>query len=198
MTAPPLGNLVPYLFYADIEAMIDWYARGLRFRRAEAVARRRRERAQRRDARRRHRALDGRRGAGRHQLTDPDGKPFSLWIGVWLTDRAAVDAMYEHVVSQGAAPEAPPEDLPYGVRAFNVSDPEGYSWGFMCHIPSPRARSRRDHSLQADPYFCSWCVRSSIATTPSGSGACRLIVRPSGSRTKASTTAQCCGSNGCE
>ena len=137
MTTPQLGNLVPYLFYADIEAMIDWYARVFGF-----VEQRR----WRGDDGRVHNAemrvgdtelwMDG-VSAGRHQLTDPAGKPFSLWIGVWLADRAAVDAMYEHVVSHGVSPEAPPKDLPYGVRAFNVSDPEGYSWGFMCHIPLP-------------------------------------------------------------
>ena len=137
MTAPPLGNLVPYLFYADIEAMIDWYARVFGF----VEQRRWRD-----DDGSVHNAemrvgdtelwMDG-MGAGRHQLTDPEGKPLSLWIGVWLTDRAAVDAMYEHVVAHGVAPEASPVDLPYGVRAFNVTDPEGYSWGFMCHIPLP-------------------------------------------------------------
>jgi uncharacterized glyoxalase superfamily protein PhnB len=135
MTAPPLGNLVPYLFYADIEMMIDWYARVFGFvERARWHG----------DDGTVHNAemrvgdtelwMDGAH-AGRHRLTDRDGKPFSLWVGVWLRDRAAVDEMYEHVVSQGAAPESPPQDLPYGVRAFNVSDPEGYSWGFMCHIP---------------------------------------------------------------
>jgi uncharacterized glyoxalase superfamily protein PhnB len=25
----------------------------------------------------------------------------------------------------------PPEDKPYGVRTFGVTDPDGYEWGFM-------------------------------------------------------------------
>jgi uncharacterized glyoxalase superfamily protein PhnB len=80
--------------------------------------------------------MDG-NNTGRHTLTDRDGKPFSLWVGVWLADRAAVDAMYEHVVAEGGEPSEPPNDKPYGVRAFNVVDPEGYTWGFMCPIERP-------------------------------------------------------------
>jgi uncharacterized glyoxalase superfamily protein PhnB len=136
MTATPkLGNLVPYLFYADIEAMIDWYTRVFgfvekdRWRDAEGNV---------------HNAemcvgdtelwMDG-KNTGRHTLTDPEGKPFSLWVGVYLDDPAAVDAMYDHIVSEGVEPNERPGDRPYGVRTFSVKDPEGYTWGFMCSIP---------------------------------------------------------------
>jgi uncharacterized glyoxalase superfamily protein PhnB len=134
-STPALGNLVPYLFYADIEAMIDWYTRVFgfvevdRWRDAEGKV---------------HNAemtvgdtelwMDG-KNTGRHTLTDPEGKPFSLWIGVWLEDAAAVDAMYEHIVTEGVEPNERPGDRPYGVRTFSVADPEGYTWGFMCRIP---------------------------------------------------------------
>src|SRR5262245_24020008 len=127
MTAPPLGNLVPYLFYDDIEAMIDWYARVFGFIEKERW---------RGDDGTVHNAemyvgdtelwMDG--ATGRH-MTDSDGNQVSTWVGIWLTDRAAVDAMYEHVTSEGVSPKEPPQDLPYGVRSFNVSDPEGHSWG---------------------------------------------------------------------
>jgi uncharacterized glyoxalase superfamily protein PhnB len=137
MTAPQLGNLVPYLFYADIDAMIDWYARVFGFVEKE---RWRGEDGTVHNAEMRvgdtELWMDGANPA-RHQRTDRDGNPLSPWIGVWLTDREAVDAMYEHIVSEGVEPTEPPRDLPYGVRAFNVSDPEGYSWGFMCHIARP-------------------------------------------------------------
>jgi uncharacterized glyoxalase superfamily protein PhnB len=43
--------------------------------------------------------------------------------------------MHAHVISEGVIPEQEPHDRPYGVRTFNVKDPEGYSWGFMAHIP---------------------------------------------------------------
>jgi PhnB protein len=134
MTTPAPGNLVPYLFYSDIESMIDWYSRVFGFVEGE-----------------RWRGPDGRvhnaemrtgdtelwmDGAhhGRHHLTDPDGKPLSIWVGIWLAAPSDVDAMYEHVVAEGATPEQAPVDLPYGVRSFNVRDPEGYLWGFMCRI----------------------------------------------------------------
>jgi uncharacterized glyoxalase superfamily protein PhnB len=136
MTATPtLGNLVPYLFYSDIEAMIDWYTRVFGFVEVDRW----------RDAGGSvHNAemtvgdtelwMDG-KNTGRHTLTDPEGKPFSLWLGVWLEDRAAVDAMYDHIVAEGVEPNERPADRPYGVRTFSVDDPEGYSWGFMCRIP---------------------------------------------------------------
>lgn len=134
MTAPSPGNLVPYLFYTDIEAVIDWYARVFGFT----------EKGRWRDGQGHvHNAemhvgdtelwMDG-NDTGRHTLTDPNGKPFSMWIGVWLPDPAAVDAMYEHIVSERVAPSERPADRPYGIRTFNVADPEGYTWGFMCHI----------------------------------------------------------------
>ena len=48
-------------------------------------------------------------------------------ILIWVDD---VDAQYDRVKSAGIDVK-PPEDKPYGVRMFNVTDPEGYDWGFM-------------------------------------------------------------------
>lgn len=137
MSTPKLGNLVPYLFYSDIESMIDWYARVFgfvekeRWRGADGHV---------------HNAemivgdtelwMDGGPDNGRHKLTDATGNPRSLWVGVWLDDREAVDAMYDHIVAQGVEADRP-DDRPFGIRTFNVKDPEGYTWGFMCHIPRP-------------------------------------------------------------
>jgi uncharacterized glyoxalase superfamily protein PhnB len=53
------------------------------------------------------------------------------WIGVWVDD---VDAMYARVKAAGLAP-APPENKFYAVRVFQVSDPEGYTWGFLQRAP---------------------------------------------------------------
>jgi uncharacterized glyoxalase superfamily protein PhnB len=138
MTAAKLGNLVPYLFYSDIEAMIAWYHRVFgfvdkqRWRRPDGTV---------------HNAemtvgdtqlwMDGGPNSGRHKLTDADGNPVSLWVGVWLEDPEAVDAMYNHIVSEGVEPVDQPGDRPFGIRTFNVKDPEGYTWGFMCEIPRP-------------------------------------------------------------
>ncbi|MBZ5620589.1 MAG: hypothetical protein LAQ69_17970 [Acidobacteriia bacterium] len=53
------------------------------------------------------------------------------WVGVWVDD---VDAMFARVEAAGVTP-APPENKFYGVRVFDVVDPEGYTWGFMQRGP---------------------------------------------------------------
>ena len=53
------------------------------------------------------------------------------WIGIWVSN---VDAMYQRVVSAGIS-VAPPEAKFYGVRVLQVTDPEGYVWGFMEKAP---------------------------------------------------------------
>jgi uncharacterized glyoxalase superfamily protein PhnB len=41
-----------------------------------------------------------------------------------------VDAMHARVRAAGVEAE-PPENKFYGIRVFQVTDPEGYAWGFM-------------------------------------------------------------------
>ena len=54
----------------------------------------------------------------------------TAWTGIWVDD---VDAAYERV--REAEPSVkPPEDKNYGVRMFNVVDPEGNWWGVMSRI----------------------------------------------------------------
>ena len=60
------------------------------------------------------------------------GRRPDQWIGIWVDD---VDAMYERVSAAGADAD-PPHDRPFGVRAFDVIDPEGYRWGFLSRIPT--------------------------------------------------------------
>lgn len=128
MGAPRAGNLVPYLFYSDIEATIDWYVRVFGFVEKD-----------------RWRGPDGAVQNAEMTVGDTelwmdgggadrpaDAKP---WIGVWLDDRAAVDAMHAHVVAEGVEPASAPHDRPFGIRTFDVKDPEGYTWGFLCPIP---------------------------------------------------------------
>lgn len=133
MTPTP-GNLVPYLFYDDVDAMIAWYTRVFGFAEKKrwlgpdgAV----------------HNAemsvgatelwMDG--ASGRRVVTGADGEPWSPWTGIWLDTPEDVDAMHAHVVAEGVTPEQAPHDRPYGVHTFNVKDPAGYSWGFMARIP---------------------------------------------------------------
>jgi uncharacterized glyoxalase superfamily protein PhnB len=46
---------------------------------------------------------------------------------IWVDD---VDAHHARVKAAGVDAPAP-EDKPYGVRTYSVTDPEGYEWGFM-------------------------------------------------------------------
>lgn len=115
------SGLVPYLFYDDVAAMIDWYKRIFGFV----------ERARYTDE---DGALETPRWLSAARIVDGREPPAGweakavLWIGVWVDDP---DKMYEKIRAHGVEID-PPEDKPYGVRsAGTVRDPEGYSWGFM-------------------------------------------------------------------
>jgi len=62
-----------------------------------------------------------------HDYRQKRGRQPEEWIGVWVND---VDAMHTRVVAAGLSPKAS-ESKFYGVREFQVTDPEGYTWGFM-------------------------------------------------------------------
>ncbi len=123
-------GLVPYLFYEDAGAALDWLSRVFGF-----------------EERARYIDKDGTvRQAemlvGDHELwfsghgpgfwEEKGGRP-DTWIGVWVDD---VDAMYERVKAAGIE-SAPPEDKDYDVRSYSVTDPEGVSWGFMKRLGKP-------------------------------------------------------------
>jgi len=120
---PQFGGITPYLHYDDVAAMIDWltgvfgFAERGRWLDADGVVR------------------NAELWAGETEIWldgDPEywkqrGRRPEEWIGVWVDD---VDAMYEEVKAAGVN-TAPPENKSYGVRTFDVTDPEGYTWGFM-------------------------------------------------------------------
>lgn len=124
---PTFSGVVPYLFYEDAAAMLDWYRRVFGFV----------EKA-------RWTGVDGRvhnaemsvgstevwlDGGGPRRF-DADGKRAAEWIGVWVDD---VDAMLARVEACGVDVK-PPVETEYGVRMLMVEDPEGYSWGFMQRV----------------------------------------------------------------
>ncbi|MEX2430856.1 MAG: VOC family protein [Dehalococcoidia bacterium] len=126
MSTVGFHGLTPYLIYDDASAAMAWLTRVFGF-----VERKR---------------WPGEDGVLRNvELTvgnielwldgDPEywatrGQRPDSWIGVWVDD---VDAMYARVRSAGV--EAfPPEDRPWGVREFQVRDPEGYTWGFLKRV----------------------------------------------------------------
>ncbi len=114
-------GIVPYLFYDDAEAAMQWYTRVFGF--AE-IGRWPDESGKIQNAEMRVGTtelwLDG---SGRRD--DKDDRP--TWIGVWVED---VDAVYERVRKAGVECEAP-VDRDFGVRMLNVADPMGYLWGFI-------------------------------------------------------------------
>jgi uncharacterized glyoxalase superfamily protein PhnB len=129
MTAdtPQFQGITPYLHYDDVASMIDWLTsvfgfveRG-RWLDAQGVLR------------------NAELWAGDSEIWldgDPDywkqkNRRPEEWIGVWVDD---VDAMYGRVEAAGVI-TAPPENKFYGIRVFQVVDPEGYTWGFIQRSP---------------------------------------------------------------
>jgi uncharacterized glyoxalase superfamily protein PhnB len=124
MTMVKFEGITPYLHYEDAGAILDWLARVFGF---EEIAR--------------YVDDDGRvREAEMHvgdQQIWMSGRDPGFWDGkgrgpeqltlIWVDD---VDAHYARVKAAGVDAK-PPEDKSYGVRAYNVTDPEGYEWGFM-------------------------------------------------------------------
>ena len=123
-------GLLPYLYYEDAGAMLDWLSRVFGFE----------ERGRYVDKEgivRQAEMLVGKNelwfsGHGPGYWESKGGRP-DLWIGVWVDD---VDAMYERVKAAGIETE-PPEDKDYDVRSYSVKDPEGVNWGFMKRLGKP-------------------------------------------------------------
>jgi uncharacterized glyoxalase superfamily protein PhnB len=97
-------GITPYLHYEDAAAALDWLARVFGF---EEISR----------------------------YVDGDGRlrEAEMRVGdnqLWLSGR---DPGYWE--ERGRGPEQLTlvwvEEKPYGVRAYSVTDPEGYEWGFM-------------------------------------------------------------------
>lgn len=124
MTTVKFGGITPYLHYEDAAAALDWLARVFGF---EEISRYVDDGGRVREAEMlvgdTQLWLSG-RDAG---YWDEKGRGPEQLLLVWVDD---VDAQHARV--RGAGIEAPlPEDKPYGVRTFSLTDPEGYEWGFM-------------------------------------------------------------------
>ena len=119
-------GIVPYLFYDDAAAALDWYARVFGF---EEIGRWATPEGRIHNADMRvgntELWLDG---SGVYQVTD--SRP--AWVGVWVDD---VDAMHERVQAAGVACD-PPVDREFGVRMLTVDDGMGHLWGFMKRVDS--------------------------------------------------------------
>ena len=120
-------GVVPYLFYDDIAATMEWYERVFGF---EDVGRWTNDEGQIQNAEMRFGSSELWLDGGGKRWFDKDGKPAYAWIGIYIDD---VDAMYDKVKAAGVEAE-PPVDRDFGVRMLTVADPEGYQWGFLQRI----------------------------------------------------------------
>lgn len=119
-------GIVPYLFFDDAEAAMDFYSRVFGF---SEIGRWKNDEGKIQNAEMRvgntEVWLDG---GGRRQ--DNDDRP--TWIGVWVDD---VDAVYERITAAGVECEAP-VTREFGVRMLNVPDGMGHLWGFIRRVES--------------------------------------------------------------
>lgn len=118
------GGITPYMHYEDAAGSLDWLARVFGFKEIS-------------------RYVDGDGQVREAEMLVGDAQ---LWISgrdpgyweekgrgpeqltlIWVDD---VDAHHARVKAAGVDAAAP-EDKPYGVRTYSVTDPEGYEWGFM-------------------------------------------------------------------
>jgi len=118
-------RIIPYIFYRDVPAALDWLGRAFGFTET-------------------HRSPTPR--GGYHGEMEFDGQTIMMGQGsaemrmmsadeangstqgvfIYLT---GVDAHYERARAAGARIERPPQDLPYG-RSYTAHDPEGHPWFF--------------------------------------------------------------------
>ena len=119
-------GIVPYLFFDDAEAAMEWYARVFGFE----------GRGQWKDDTGKVQNAEMRvgnteiwmDGGGRRAFQSGEDRP--QWIGIWVDD---VDAMYELVKAAGVEAE-PPVTREFGVQMLSVPDPFGYLWGFIRRV----------------------------------------------------------------
>jgi uncharacterized glyoxalase superfamily protein PhnB len=121
------GGITPYLHYDDVATMIAWLTRVFGFM----------EKGRWLDDSGRITNAEMLVGSTELWLDgDPEwwkqkGRRPEEWIGVWVDD---VDAMHARVTGTGINADAPVAKF-YGVRVLQVTDPEGYVWGFMQRSP---------------------------------------------------------------
>ena len=124
---PSFAGFTPYLHYDDLPSAIEWLTRVFGF-----VEKGRWQDEQ-------GTSVNAELLAGNVELWldgtpgwwAKKGRKAEEWIGVWTND---VDAIFERVTSSGVQ-VGPPQHKFYGVRLVQVTDPQGYTWGFMQRAP---------------------------------------------------------------
>src|SRR5271168_4434351 len=117
-------EIIPYIYYSDVAAALDWLALAFGFK--EEM----REPTPRGGVHG-EMSLDGQRimlgqRPGSHPTNASEGLPEAQAIFVYL---ANVDAHFERARAAGAQIDKAPQDLPYG-RSYSARDLEGHVWYF--------------------------------------------------------------------
>jgi uncharacterized glyoxalase superfamily protein PhnB len=125
-----LLGITPYLHYEDAGDMLDWLAKAFgfveiaRYQDANGLVQEAEMRIGEQELWMAGHAAGywAQKGAGPEQL-----------LLVWVDD---VDAHHAQLTAAGVQAPAP-ADKPYGVRTYEVTDPQGYRWGFMQRLDTP-------------------------------------------------------------
>lgn len=117
-------EVIPYIFYRDVPAALDWLARAFGFVEELRHATESGMHAQ--------MTLDGQRimmgqGSKDWRMQSPSGtSSATMGIFIYLAD---VDAHFERARAAGAEIVHPPKDEPYG-RTYTARDLDGHPWFF--------------------------------------------------------------------
>jgi len=120
-------GIVPYVFYDDAAAAMDWLARVFGF---EEISRWNNEQGHVQNAEMRVGDTEIWIDGGGRLKFDEANESRPVWYGIWVDD---VDAMYAKVKA-AEVDVAPPVTREFGVQMLTVQDPEGYLWGFMRRV----------------------------------------------------------------
>ena len=118
-------EIIPYLFYRDVPAALDWLARAFGFTEIMRTATPR-------GGMHGEMALDGQKimmgqgGKDLRMLSPSENQTATQGVFVYLAD---VDGHYARALAAGAKIEKPPQDLPYG-RSYTARDLDDHPWFF--------------------------------------------------------------------
>jgi PhnB protein len=124
MTPKP-PQIIPYLFYRDVPAALDFLCRAFGFKEEMRVGMP--SGGMHGEASFLGQLVMMGQGAHEHSLKTPqDAGAATMGVFIYLDD---VDKHYEVAKAQGAEIVHPPKDVDYG-RTYSANDPEGHPWFF--------------------------------------------------------------------
>jgi uncharacterized glyoxalase superfamily protein PhnB len=118
-------EVIPYIFYRNVPAALDWLARAFGFKEVMRVGTPR-------GGMHGEMEIDGQKimmgqGAADQRMRSAyDAGVATQGVFIYLAD---VDSHYERAKAAGAQIDKPPEDLPYG-RSYTARDLDGHPWFF--------------------------------------------------------------------